>query len=177
MAIEPDTKDWTWVLHRECPECGLAASDVDPSTIAALVRSSAVWWTAVLARSDVRERPDESTWSALEYGCHVRDVFEVFERRLALMLNEDDPLFDNWDQDATAAAGDYAHQDPAGVAIDLGERAERFAAELDAVGDRWSRTGRRSNGSVFTVATLAQYGWHDVWHHLRDVGAPSGAEG
>jgi hypothetical protein len=23
MTIEPDTKDWTWVLRRSCPECGL----------------------------------------------------------------------------------------------------------------------------------------------------------
>ena len=22
MTIEPDTKDWTWVLDRPCPECG-----------------------------------------------------------------------------------------------------------------------------------------------------------
>jgi hypothetical protein len=22
MTIIPDTKDWTWVLHRPCPECG-----------------------------------------------------------------------------------------------------------------------------------------------------------
>lgn len=22
MAITPDTKDWTWVLERPCPECG-----------------------------------------------------------------------------------------------------------------------------------------------------------
>ena len=22
MAITPDTKDWTWVLQRPCPECG-----------------------------------------------------------------------------------------------------------------------------------------------------------
>src|SRR5665647_1019250 len=25
--IEPDTKDWTWVLQRPCPECGMAAGD------------------------------------------------------------------------------------------------------------------------------------------------------
>jgi hypothetical protein len=31
------------------------------------------------------------------------------------------------------------------------------------------RTGRRSNGSVFTVASLSQYFLHDVVHHLWDV--------
>jgi hypothetical protein len=22
MSVEPDTKDWTWVLRQGCPECG-----------------------------------------------------------------------------------------------------------------------------------------------------------
>jgi len=35
--------------------------------------------------------------------------------------------------------------------------------------DAWARTGRRSNGSAFTVVTLAQYFLHDVVHHLHDV--------
>jgi hypothetical protein len=37
-------------------------------------------------------------------------------------------------------------------------------------GDQWERTGRRSNGSVFTVRTLAVYFLHDVEHHLADIG-------
>jgi len=26
--IQPDTKDWTWVLSQRCPECGFTATDV-----------------------------------------------------------------------------------------------------------------------------------------------------
>ena len=36
--------------------------------------------------------------------------------------------------------------------------------------DQWQRTGRRSNGSAFTVETLGRYHLHDVVHHLWDVG-------
>jgi hypothetical protein len=32
-------------------------------------------------------------WSTLEYACHVRDVFRLYDRRLALMLDEDDATF------------------------------------------------------------------------------------
>ena len=40
-----------------------------------------------------------------------------------------------------------------------------------AVGpDQWQRPGTRSNGSQFTVATLAVYFLHDLEHHLHDVG-------
>ncbi len=41
-----------------------------------------------------------------------RDVFVVFDQRLALMLAEDDPLFASWDQDATALESRYELQDP-----------------------------------------------------------------
>lgn len=67
MTIEPDLKDWTWVLER---------------------------------------------------ACHVRDVHLRFEERARL-----------------------------------------------------ARTGRRTNGSVFTVATLGGYHPHDVVHPLYDVGS------
>jgi hypothetical protein len=43
--------------------------------------------------------------------------------------------------------------------------------------DAWNRTGRRSNGSVFTIDTLARYHLHDVVHHLRDVEGPDGIRG
>ncbi|MGR6900166.1 hypothetical protein [Glutamicibacter sp. BSL13] len=35
----------------------------------------------------------------------------------------------------------------------------------------YSRKGLRSNGAAFTVASLAQYAWHDVLHHLWDIKA------
>ncbi|HEX6658909.1 MAG TPA: hypothetical protein VF065_12545 [Ilumatobacter sp.] len=31
MAIVPDDKNWTWVLERPCPDCGLETSTVDVS--------------------------------------------------------------------------------------------------------------------------------------------------
>jgi len=35
------------------------------------------------------------------------------------MLSEDDPLFENWDQDASAVADAYEHQVPATVIDEL----------------------------------------------------------
>ncbi len=37
------------------------------------------------------------------------------------------------------------------------------------MGPQWDRPGRRSNGSEFTIDTLACYHLHDVEHHLHDV--------
>ena len=171
-AIEPDTKDWTWVLERRCPQCGFVAGEVDVRDLPATVRALTARWQAALARSTAAERPRPEVWSVLEYGAHVRDVNRVFTERVRLMRAGDDPLFDNWDQDAAAVEGRYGEADPSVVADELAEAAEAFAAEYATVGPEESeRPGRRSNGSVFTVRTLGQYYLHDVVHHLHDVGA------
>ena len=170
MTIEPDTKDWTWVLERPCPECGFVSSDVEFEEIPQLIRTNAAGWLPVLERADVAVRPDDHTWSALEYAAHVRDVFRTFTRRLDLMRRDDNPLFANWDQDATAIAERYNEQDPAIVSGELAAAAENAAVAFGAVpvGDR-GRLGRRSDGATFTVTTLGQYFVHDPVHHLHDV--------
>lgn len=170
MEIEPDTKDWTWVLSEQCPECGLVSADVPVDEVGHRVRTGLPRWAAVLERPDARERPAPATWSPTEYACHVRDVFVLFGERVQLMLDQDDPQFANWDQDETALADDYASQQPAIVSRQLITAGERVAQTFDAITPgQLGRTGRRSNGSVFTVETLAQYFLHDVVHHLHDV--------
>ena len=170
MVITPDTKDWTWVLERPCPECGFNAAEVGFDDIPRLLRDNAASWGPVLERTDVTVRPNDHTWSALEYAAHVRDVFRIFSVRLALMLTEDDPLFANWDQDATAVAERYNEQDPAVVGREVAEAATDLADAFAAVSPQErDRTGRRSDGARFTVTTLGQYLVHDPVHHLHDV--------
>jgi hypothetical protein len=109
-------------------------------------------------------------WSPLEYGCHVRDVFRVFDQRLQLMIDEPDPLFANWDQDATALTDRYWEQDPVVVSRDLLEAADEIARRFAGVNEaQWTRTGRRSDGARFTVDSFARYFLHDIVHHLHDV--------
>jgi SAM-dependent methyltransferase len=172
MTITPDTKDWTWVLDRPCPQCGLVAADVPVDRLPQALRDNAAAFAAALGGPDVATRPDPATWSVLEYACHVRDVHRVFDERLALMLAEDEPTFANWDQDEAAVAGRYAEQEPALVAAELVAAADRVAGRYAGVpDDAWRRTGVRSNGSRFTVAGLGRYHLHDVVHHRHDVAA------
>jgi hypothetical protein len=170
--VPADTKDWTWVLERPCPECGFAAARVSPDEVGAAVRAAVPRYVRVLGRADARTRPGPTTWSPLEYAAHVRDVCGVFDVRLQAMVEGDDPLFADWDQDAAAVEGGYAGQDPAVVARELEIAGDRVAGRFDALTpDAWDRPGRRSNGSAFTVRTLGQYFLHDVVHHLHDVRA------
>jgi hypothetical protein len=144
-----------------------------------MMRAAARPWPALLAEPGARRRLAPGKWSALEYGCHVRDVFLLAGQRLDLMLSQDDPQFADWDQDATAVADRYAEQDPAVVAADLGRAAAAAAAGLDRVaGPQWQRSGRRSDGAAFTVESFARYVIHDPVHHLYDVtGVRHGAPG
>lgn len=170
MPIVPDTKNWTWVLEAPCTDCGFDASRIAFGDVPGLVRENASAWPARLREPDARLRPDDATWSPLEYAAHVRDVFRVFDTRLALMLAEDAPTFANWDQDATAREDRYGEQDPETVASELQAAAETVASAFERVDvSELGRTGLRSDGSAFTVESLALYFVHDPLHHLHDV--------
>ncbi len=170
MSIVPDTKDWTWVLDRPCPECGFDTSDFPREEIGSMLRENVAGWRPVLVHPDVARRPADDVWSALEYACHVRDVFELYLARLDMMLDQDDPQYPNWDQDETAVEARYSEQDPARVLTELQDAAERLATRFDDVsGDQWARTGTRSDGASFTIETFARYLIHDPVHHLHDV--------
>ena len=168
--VVPDTKDWTWVLDRPCPECGLEAGTLGVGEVAGRLRAATAAWTGVLARTDVRVRPSAQVWSPLEYACHVGDVLRLYDERLRLMLEQDDPGYANWDQDGTAVRDAYAGQDPAAVAAQLQQAGATLAERFDGVrGQQWERPGRRSDGARFTVASFSRYLLNDVEHHLHDV--------
>ena len=170
MTITPDTKDWTWVLERTCPECGFDTQGFAVTAVPGMIMTNAAAWQRAL-EGDARTRPEPGKWSPLEYGCHVRDVLRLYAQRLELMLGQDDPLYPNWDQDATAVEQDYRGQDPSQVSDQLGAAAHRLADHFGAVSATgWSRPGRRSDGATFTVETFARYLVHDPVHHLHDVG-------
>jgi hypothetical protein len=170
MPIVADTKNWTWVIERPCPECGFDARHYEDADIAPAIRDNAESWPAVLARPTVRVRPNDSTWSPLEYAAHVRDVLKVYRERLGLMVGTDDPLYPNWDQDATAVDDAYNEQDPARVATQIAANAELLADGFDALtSEQWMRPGRRSDGASFTVSSMAKYLVHDLIHHRWDV--------
>jgi hypothetical protein len=177
MAIEPDSKDWTWVLERPCLECGYDGALVAAADVPGRIRATVPVFRRALAAPDAATRARDDRWSTLEYACHVRDVHRLYTYRLGLMLENDDPEFPNWDQDESAVAERYAEQDPAVVADELEDAAEEMAEAYESVADdQWSRTGRRSDDKHFTVDTFSRYFLHDIEHHAWDLtGDPAGS--
>lgn len=169
-TLEPDTKDWTWVLERACDECGFDAGAFDRPAIPRAFRRNAQVWFALLADPAVGERTRPDRWSTLEYACHVHDVHQIYHDRVALMLGEDNPLFENWDQDRSAIDGQYFAQLPSIVGPTLVAAAYAMSDLYESVQPlSWHRRGRRSDGHEFTIESLARYQLHDVVHHLHDV--------
>lgn len=170
-----DTKDWTWVLDQPCSECGADVSRMSPQDVASAIRDCLPAWRHLLLETydddaALRVRPADNVWSPLEYAAHVRDVFRIMHYRLDLMMREDSPTFPDWDQDQTALEDRYNEQAPETVAIQLASAGRGLADAFDSVLKRdIERPGLRSNGSAFTVRTLAQYAWHDIAHHLHDL--------
>ncbi len=159
------------MLERPCPDCGFDSGALTADELPGTVREVAAVLAGVLGAGEAtRERPRADVWSPLEYGCHVRDVVRRGDARTRLMVTTDDPLFENWDQDATAVEDAYGEQDPSRVAAELVEAAERLAAGYASLapGD-WDRAGRRSDGARFTVLSFGRYVAHDLVHHVHDV--------
>ncbi len=171
MTITPDTKNWTWVLERPCPDCGFESSALSAGDLPGVVVGVARAFAEVLAGGEAtRARPEPTVWSPLEYACHVRDVVRRADARTALMLTTDDPALENWDQDATAVEDAYPEQDPERVAAELLEAAERLAGVYRGLAPQaWDRPGRRSDGARFTVLSFGRYVAHDLVHHVHDV--------
>ncbi len=172
----PDTKDWSTVLSGPCEQCGLEVSNLEREALAASIRANAASWRSTLKRGEmIHQRPPVSAgqpprWSALEYACHVRDVYEVFNDRLTKMVKGKAPTFANWDQNHAAIEGGYADQDPEKLSYALAVNAGKVADLLDRVRDaKWNNTGTRADGVEFTIDSMARYLLHDVSHHIWDV--------
>ena len=170
MPIVSDDKDWTWVLERPWRECGVDAQSFAREELGRRLRANAEIWGPELARDDARVRSMPERWSVLEYGCHVRDVFRIFDGRVSLMQTQENPQFPNWDQDATAITERYDRQHPETVSRELLAAAETLGGRFDALrAEEWSRPGVRSNGSLFTIESLGRYLLHDCVHHAWDI--------
>jgi hypothetical protein len=173
--------DATWVMPQPgwvCPECGFDYDAIDPDATADVIRAFGRRYRAPLSRglpdedlvAVLRTRPVTGGWSALEYACHVRDSFAVYDWRLARALAEDRPDLPATRRDDAAVERDYNGQDPNAVADELAAAAEKLASALDALpADAWAREFTRE-GLTLNVDWLARNAVHEGNHHLLDVG-------
>jgi S-DNA-T family DNA segregation ATPase FtsK/SpoIIIE len=126
-----------------------------------------VAWDGIL-----RSRPAEGVWSALEYACHMRDVFFVQRDRLYLALVEDKPVFAPMYRDQRVTLARYNAQDPEEVAAQLATAARLIAQAfdgLDAVQLQRLCIYNFPAPAERPVLWIGQHTVHEGEHHLRDI--------
>ncbi len=158
-----------------CDECGFDYDGVGRATVPDALRALATDYRRILVATPtaaLRAHPLPGTWSALEYGCHYRDVLRAQRQRVLLALAEEEPEFVSMRRDERVLEEDYNGQPPSAVAGELRGAAEALAGTLAGLDEpRWTRTGVY-NWPVRRVRTVEWIGRHTVHegvHHLLDI--------
>lgn len=122
----------------------------------------------------IRTRPRPRIWSALEYACHIRDVFLTQRERVYLSLVEDCPNFARMYRDERAVLARYFVEDPDEVGRELKVAAGMLAWAFEGLDDTQLRRRCIYNfpdAQERTVLWLGRHAVHEGEHHLRDVDA------
>ncbi|HEY3284220.1 MAG TPA: DinB family protein [Armatimonadota bacterium] len=116
------------------------------------------------------ETPDPDRFSIRGVLAHLADNLDVFAERIERILGEDHPRLPQWDPEAAATEGDYAHADPRACLSKLADGRAAIAARLKAVPESaWLRTGHRERMGDLTLEELMTLMLiHDA-NHLRQV--------
>jgi hypothetical protein len=158
-----------------CGECGFTYDEGEALGAAATIRVLAVEIAALLGGDEaaVRARPDASTWSALEYGCHVRDVLLVQRERVLLVRRAGHVAPEPMGRDERVDHDGYAEQQPEAVARQLGDAASLFANVLDrldsASWDRQLTYNYPPPPKHRSLRWVAVHTVHELTHHLHDI--------
>ncbi len=166
-----------FLRHRDpdCAQCGFIYDNVAPAAVPGALPERAGRYRRVLSGAgpdDLRARPADDVWSALEYACHVRDVLRVQRDRLHLALTRDRPRFEAMGRDERVQRDRYNDQDPSAVGDGLVAAAERLASDLEALdAEGWRRTGVYNWPEVAerSMEWMARHTLHELEHHLGDV--------
>jgi len=154
-----------------CVSCGLAYEDVAIGDIPDRLR---VVTTEIrelisgLTAAQLTRRPDEQTWSALEYLCHVRDVYVASTIRLYRARKESTPQIEPVFNDLRVLRFRYNEADVHGVLHEMGLALAGLVDEIARTSD-WDRTFTRQPGEERTAGWLVRQALHEAMHHGADM--------
>jgi DinB superfamily len=179
--VNDDTRGTQPPVDGVCDECGFDYDGLSDTEVVEALRGFGRRYRAPLSRGLPNESLDDllrahplpGVWSALEYACHVRDVFAVQHERLQLALREDLPTYQSMGREERVVAERYNEQDPAVVADALAANAEALAAAFEALTPaQRSRRGwyQYPEPTERDLAWLGRHTVHEGRHHLLDIG-------
>ena len=156
-----------------CEQCRFDSRDWTVQDLAGTLQVLGPWWRELLRWVDpalVSARPAPTTWSALEYVAHSRDVTFLLGHLLHAVLT-----VDGLELPGVHPPEARADDPPLDIALDgvidelegNASRLARRAATIDPKG--WSRTAVVA-GAPLDAADVLAHAVHDATHHLMDVG-------
>lgn len=159
--------------EHECRRCAFAYTAVAVDTaIEVIAGVPARAKSAVLGVSDeqLRARPNEGTWSALEYLCHLRDVYAAYTIRLYRTRVEDVPVLEPMLNDLRAIRFRHNRSNPSAVLTEVADNVAGFLEEAARNNEATlRRTATRLPGEERTGRWLLRQAAHEGLHHLRDM--------
>ncbi len=153
-----------------CDDCGFRWDEYDDETAVNALRLGGAFYRGILDGVDLdlaNTRPDESTWSILEYVDHVRQAFAIWRGRIEVRLERPDTI-----------APQYRGFEPEPTRF---EEVEATIAAMDAEGALMFDLYRHLEPAEWALTTEARLGtvdqhWivrhqlHEVLHHGHDLG-------
>ena len=158
-----------------CQECGFCYELVAADAIAGRLRSFGPRFAGALAGTGPAtavRRPEPTVWSALEYACHVRDVFLVQRQRAVLAQVQDNPRVARMNRDERVALcryGAHALPDVLGQLTMAAELCATVFEGLDEAGQARRLVYPWPEATERDVAWVGRHTVHEGEHHLMDV--------
>ncbi len=157
-----------------CLECGFTYGALDRSELVVALHSTGPGLAGAIRGCDrgLLTRRRGQQWSALEYVCHVRDVFLMQHDRLIVALVEDTPSFKPMYRDQRVAFDGYNEQDPDLVADQVAMATALFANDVARLtNEQWPRplVYNFPAPSQRDVEWMAHHSLHEGVHHRIDV--------
>jgi hypothetical protein len=124
--------------------------------------------TEGLSDSVLRYRPADGEWSINEIVGHLRDMAEVWSRRMYMTWSLTDPLFPSFDGEASVREHNYQEADLKTLIREMHEHRMHTVETLAHAVD-WSRLGQHPG---FGRRSLKQLGEYIIEHdssHLADI--------
>ena len=158
-----------------CTDCALDYSSVSVSEALDAIRrlpSEVESETHSIPDANLRRRPDATTWSVLEYLCHLRDVYAVYTIRLYRTRSEDRPILEPMLNDLRAVRFRYNDRDAASILAELTDNAAGLIDEAAKFSNEdWDRVATRLPGEERSARWMVRQAMHEGMHHVRDIAA------
>lgn len=163
-----------------CNSCSFIYADVNAMAVPGRLAAFGTRYAALLLPTDrsagwsdmLCTRPAEGVWSALEYACHVRDVFLMQRERLYTALVEDTPAFVPMYREQRVTLARYNAQAPEEVVTQLATAARLIAQVFEALDAAQLQRRCIYNFPAPTERSLlwvGQHAIHEGEHHFRDI--------